>query len=57
MGYSTFDIVVVAPQIKKLQEMLVEAMKHEDSGGYKITNEEADAIGALIVEIADKLKK
>ena len=57
MGYSTFDIVVVAPQIKQLHELLVEAVKHEETGGYKVTNEEANVIGALIVEIADKLKK
>lgn len=57
MGYSTFDIVVVAPQIKQLHELLVEAMKQEEAGGYKITNEEADVIGSLIIEIADKLKK
>ena len=57
MGFSTFDIVVVSPQIKKLHELLVEAMKQESGGAFVITNEEADAIGSLVIEIANELKK
>lgn len=57
MPFSTFDIVTASPDIKKLHEMLVEALKTEADGKFTVTNEEADAIGELIVKISKKITK
>lgn len=57
MKFSTFDIATAAPEIKKLHDLLVDAIKKDIDGSFTITNEEADAIGSLVVEIADRLRK
>lgn len=57
MTFSTFDIITSASDIKKLHDLLVEAVKHDADGKIVITNEEAQEIGTLIVELAKKLSK
>lgn len=57
MTFSTFDIITSAADIKKLHDLLVEAVKHDIDGKIVVTNEEAQEIGTLIVELAKKLSK
>jgi hypothetical protein len=57
MPFSTFDIVKVSPEIKKLHETLLEAIKPDADGKFTVTNEEANAIGELIVSISKKIAR
>ena len=57
MTFSTFDIITSASDIRKLHILLTEAIKHDVDGKIVITNEEAQEIGTLIVELAQKLSK
>lgn len=57
MNFSTFDIIKVSREIERLGKMLAEAMQKDPDGKITVTNDEANEIGRLIVEISNDLTK
>lgn len=57
MTFSTFDIIKVSKEIEKLGKMLADAMQKDPDGKITVTNDEANEIGKLIIEISNELTK
>jgi hypothetical protein len=57
LKFSTMDIIKVSGKIEKLNEALTKALQRDQSGAIVVTNEEADLIGNMIVDIAKSIDK
>ena len=57
MTFSTFDIIKAAREIEKLGKMLADAMQKDPDGKITVTNDEANEIGKLIIEISNSLTR
>jgi hypothetical protein len=57
MTFSTFDIIKSALEIERLGKLLADAMQKDPDGKITVTNDEANEIGRLIVEISNSLTK
>jgi hypothetical protein len=57
MPVSTFDIISVSGDIKNLHTTLTDVLSRETDGKIVITNEEAQKIASMIVELANKIEK
>lgn len=57
MPVSTFDILSIAGDIKDLHSCLSTALEREEDGKISITNDEAQKIADMIVNLAKKIEK
>jgi len=57
MPVSTFDILSIADDIKDLHSYLAAALAREVDGKINITNDEAQKIASMILDLAKKIEK
>ncbi len=57
MPVSTFDILSIADDIKDLHSYLTATLTREGDGKISITNDEAQKIASMILDLAKKIEK